>query len=218
MDRDRLDELHSAILRGDAEARETVSACLLQFVQRAVRSRYPCVDPGIINDAAEDAVLKYLHEPLRYDPNRGSLHRFVTSVALNRAVDLLRRAKRSRERQALLAEQTLGHISLQQDCPRQAEPVLGGCDVLFESETSKPSLWAKIADSQVSLTPVERRFLEARLNGEHRTEVLAAILKLGDRPRQEQKRTVKRMKDALRLRIRRFAQRHGNLRTALIRG
>jgi RNA polymerase sigma-70 factor (ECF subfamily) len=68
-------------------------------------ARRVLAEPSLAEEVAQDAFLALWRRPGAFDPERGSLRAFLTSIARNKAIDLVRReeaAKRAKD--SLLAE------------------------------------------------------------------------------------------------------------------
>jgi hypothetical protein len=66
------------------------------------------------------------------------------------------------------------------------------------------ALRSRLADVDFRLSPAERRALRLLFEGERATSVWARVLALEDRPTPEQRRAVKRVRDRLLKRLRRW--------------
>lgn len=68
-------------------------------------ARRVLADPTLAEEVAQDAFVALWRRPGAFDPERGSLKSFLTSVARNKAIDLVRREESVRRtKQSLLAE------------------------------------------------------------------------------------------------------------------
>jgi hypothetical protein len=88
---------------------EEVCVIALRLLRAFLRRSWPDADPGLIESAAEDAILKYLGNPRRFDPRRAGLLTWLEAIALRRLRDLERpehraRAHESSDRELPLAE------------------------------------------------------------------------------------------------------------------
>ena len=55
-----------------------------------------CCDPGLAQEAAQDAFLVLWRRPDVYEPSRGGLKTLLVSIARNKAIDLVRREEAAR--------------------------------------------------------------------------------------------------------------------------
>jgi DNA-directed RNA polymerase specialized sigma24 family protein len=185
--------LHALLLAGDTSIRDEQARLLLPDIRNVLAARYRQIDPSLIADAAEDAVLKYLRNPSAFNPSRGSLKAFVTRIALTRLIDVLRADGRLRLVQ--LTAQLEATLADHRAPPFLLEP---------DADTAGTGGW-NIDD--LRLDAREQRFLEARLAGERRTTALASILGFSDESAAIQRTAVKRMRATLLDRLRRLAAR-----------
>jgi DNA-directed RNA polymerase specialized sigma24 family protein len=177
--------LQRALLDGNPEAREGLASRLIAVLTRALRSKMSRVDPTIIAEAVEDTVLEYIAKPASYDPHKASLVTFLVLAATRNALDALRAQKRRR----VLEERSLVEFAILHDGSRPDGESVGRTLDLFAA----------------TKTDAERRFLAARLEGEHRTEVLAELLGATSLSQKEQRSAVKRCTERLRMRWIRLA-------------
>lgn len=84
-------DLHRRLLDGDPRAPSEVFELFGQRLQRAVKSSVPqLVDPGDIENAAVDALLRYFREPSAYDPVKSALLTWLSNQARFNALTRLR--------------------------------------------------------------------------------------------------------------------------------
>jgi CheY-like chemotaxis protein len=174
---------HDRMLAGDVNVREEFAAEFLPALGGRLRRRWPRADEGLIGTAVTDALMEYFRTPIAYDRSRLALDGFLAVIAQRRFQDLQRAVHRR-----LQHERAVG----------DALPDWVG-DVAFAV-----SRWRDLrAVMRVCRTRAERAFMHARLRGERRIPVLAAILGLTHLPPQAQRTGVYRVWDRLRLRLRR---------------
>ncbi len=181
----RLAELHVHVLNGDETAREEIARLLVPLVQERMRRFARGADASLIEESVHDAILDYLFAPHSFDPSRSRLDTFVGLAARRNLIDGLRRLHRLAGREIVAGHPLNETLAL-------AVPIA-------EPDDSCAALVAVIARSEA-----ERAFLNARLDGERRTDVLAKLLGMADAPTSEQRRAVKRVVDRLRIRSRRL--------------
>jgi hypothetical protein len=142
----------------------------------------PSIDLALINDAAEDTVLAYARNPDIYDPNRSRLDVFISVAASRRVLNALRGERRRKEAE------------------RRAGSTMSLMEAGLLRERGDRSLLDLINKTS---SPLERRFLAARMDGEKSTANLARTLGGGALPAADQRRLVKQAADRLRIRLRR---------------
>ncbi len=192
--RDLCRELHERYVRGDAEVREALAACLVVQVPAIVRRRFPRVDRDIIWDACVDAILAYLARPGRYVLRPGVLPGTVVGVwAGRRVLSRLRTIRRSGR-----------HVEVPLD--DSVADTLTVDAQLGPDEPPRPpaaELLAAIRD------PRDRHLLACRLAGERRSAVLAEVLGVGHLEAVDRRREVKRAEDRIRRALQRWRRRNG---------
>jgi hypothetical protein len=182
----QLIQLHTAVLGGYLAAIELLTAILLNSGRRILRPRFSNVDVAIINDAVEDAILRYLVAPYRYDVTRARLDTFILGDARHRVLHCLRAERRRLQHQQLLI------------------PTAHPWGLAEASDNASDERAAAMLNAVA--VGQERAFLVAKLRGERRTVALAHILGAAHLPKPEQARVVKRAADRLRARLRRFVE------------
>ncbi len=176
-------QLHHRVLAGDPSVRDEMAGLILPLLGHYLRRRWPYTDEAAIQDAVEDALLRYLHTPSVYDPSRSPLDRYLALAATTNLKDALRRDQRR-----LQHELPIGN-----DSP----------DVALDVKPSV-SRWRDLRTVlRAGQTTQERAFLHARLRGERRVAVLARILRLEHLSVPAQRGEVHRTWVRLRLRVRR---------------
>jgi DNA-directed RNA polymerase specialized sigma24 family protein len=176
---DALIALHIRVLAGDRLAPECMAAIVLASAVRILRKRWQRIDPALVNDAVEDALLKYLAVPGQYDSSLARLDTFIVAVASRRLLTLLRSERRQRRA----------------GCPASAVTVNPEMTIVTDRVQSA---------FEAILSHSERVFFDARLSGETRTEELAQLIGATGLPPNMQRQLVKRMTERLRIRLRRL--------------
>jgi RNA polymerase sigma-70 factor, ECF subfamily len=101
-DDDPYAEMFSRVQRGDqrafAELYDALAPLVVGLVRRVVR------DPSQSDEVAQEVFLEIWRQAPRWDPSRGSVRTWVSTVAHRRAVDRVRSEQRARDR---LARQTV---------------------------------------------------------------------------------------------------------------
>jgi RNA polymerase sigma-70 factor (ECF subfamily) len=193
-------------LRDDPTAQVDLAVTYLGPLATWLAQRYPGVDPAIRETAAEDAIIGLSKNPATYDPARQTIEVYLRMSASGDLRNAVRDEQRHRLRQVDLAavEHSPRAGKYLQD--EDADPAL----ILERREMVRARLAAVKADLasvQEGLTAVEVLFVELMEAGERKTVVYAQVLDLADRPIEEQRREVKRVKDRLIKRIERARKR-----------
>ena len=131
-------------------------------LRRRLRCRTKAYQWSRLEDAVTDACVKLGRRPDRFDPNRGDLLTWLTTVARNRLFDLLRDSERRRRHEVpLLVEAARGL------------PDVRGEDARVRGEWVADHLRDLLA---VATDETERRFLEAHVRAAPLAEVADIIL------------------------------------------
>jgi len=169
---------------GETGADDELCALVLPRVSRHLCRRWPRVDPQVIDESVEDALLWHLGHRHAYDEDRASLVTYLTQIARCRLVDRLRRCSRQAAREAIA---------------RTSQ------DIVVELGERPEPVWRRLRlIYKMCHTRHERRCVVALAHGMSFADV-ASALKIEDLSRTEQRRMVKRIKDRVRARVRRAA-------------
>ena len=182
-----LAQQHILVLAGSVCAAETLTSILLPVVRARLRRLMAGLDHHAIEDCVEDAILIYLRSPALFQPDRGSLSAWITTIALNKARDFRRRDRRLSERLAHSRAELAGLWAPAIDDACLSLPVLDGAALMV-----------------VAYTEAERRFMELRLKGVRSSEVLARALGVVDGKKSEARAEVHRTWARLRARLQRL--------------
>jgi DNA-directed RNA polymerase specialized sigma24 family protein len=94
--------LHQRLLSGDPRAPSEIFELFEKSLSAVVRKNVPkLVDPGDLNIAVADALLKYFRDPSIYDPSQSALFTWLCNQARYNALSLLRE---HRQRQSKIEE------------------------------------------------------------------------------------------------------------------
>lgn len=193
---DSLLRLHRAMLAGDPRASERLADALAPRLRSLLRRRHAAMPRECLEDAAVDALLAYLQQPERYDPARGSLLNYLTTIADRRISDFLRRQTRRPEifvGGSVELEVWAGNHyqeSLEEQAARHSDP-----------ETLPPECEALLRE--ILPDPTDRRIWELVCRGRTAVAGFAALLDIAHLPPERQKAEVKRRRDKVVARIRR---------------
>lgn len=100
IDSELLRLLHERVLRGDQEAREAMAGHLMFRAAHDLHRKKPRLDPAIVQDGVEDAVLDYLAHPDTYDLSKSDLMWFLKYASERNIANALRSEARRRVREA----------------------------------------------------------------------------------------------------------------------
>ncbi len=184
--------LHARLVAGDPTAsRELVHTGAPRIVS-ALRRRYGYLPREDLEDSANDALLYLLADPTQYHPERGSLLNFLTTVALHKLTDRVRKAYRRREI-------PVGGIVELEQCA--ANNPVESPSQLGHAPRCTQEIEALLAE--VLPDARDRRVWEIVCAGRAAISEMAAVLDLGHLPLKEQQMQVKRHRDRVVRRVRR---------------
>lgn len=194
VDGDALRVYHDRAVSGDDTAAERIVATLLPTLQQRLHKAFPTTPNDWIHDAVVDALREYHGSPARYDVSRGtSLSQFLLFAARRNVLNRRDAEARRRGHETIVPSAIL--VKLAGAAP---ERVLGECSTT-------------IAVAEDEFTEAERTVLQLWRAGERRTRVYAEALGCGSSPFAEQRAHVKRIKDRVVQRVRRWARRDGDV-------
>jgi RNA polymerase sigma factor (sigma-70 family) len=188
--------LHGRLLASDPVAPSELARAYVPHLCVHLAARFPGIDPDLRQEAAHEAVVTLAMKPESFDPRRGSdLAAYLRRAAECDLKNRLRRERRHRHCGLEAVEQS----------PRAGKYLGQGDEPLLRLVRTEQCQEAEaiLAAVRARLSEPERRALDLMLDGEKRTEAFAAVLGLSDRPRAEQERAVKRVKDRIKKRIER---------------
>jgi RNA polymerase sigma-70 factor (ECF subfamily) len=163
-----------------------VALTLPQLVRQLTAWR-PTADPHAVESVAADVLLWLVKNPARYDPARSPLPAFLLLVARRKLLTELASERRHQ----------VGKIPWD-----DVEFVLADRNEEVDDDSPSfdhPELQAVIA----TLSETDRRLLDLMRDGERSSIAFAAVMKIADRPIEEQEREVKRAKDRIKARFKR---------------
>jgi DNA-directed RNA polymerase specialized sigma24 family protein len=140
-------------------------------------------------DLATDAIVSYLSEPQRFDPNRASLFTYLVTIANGDALNLCRDRRREQKNHTRLVELSAA----------EGNVLDGGADDRLDAERLIRAHIDKVAE-----TDVDRQVLELMLQGERDTTTYAAVLGVAHLPIAEQRGAIKKCRDKIEKRLKRL--------------
>jgi len=193
-DSEQLLILHQRLVEGDRTASEEICNLLLMSLIKEVKKKYPRTDEHIISDGSVDAILEYCEKPQTFDATLGiPLERFLKLAATRNVQNFIRGEERRKAREEKYGKRTL-ETSVELDV---AAGNIITEEILARMQEMKAIL--NILDD-----PLDKKIKELSLQGERRTEVFAEILGITHLSKEQQKREVKRAKDRIDKKIRRY--------------
>jgi len=196
--------LHEELLAGDPTAPARVAATLLSPLIEKLHRAHRRVDRDLLTTAAIDAWHQYVKAPGKFDPSRGkTLLGYLKMAAEGDLLNALDRAKRDKRRL----------VELDALPPVEVERLLRNREGRFDedpqarlelSEDQKQAAAMYRLLDELFPSSIDRQLVELILANERKTESYAQILGLQHLTKQEQQREVKRHKDRINKRLRRY--------------
>lgn len=194
-------DIYQRLRAGDPLAPSDLCVAYLDTLGAWLMAGNPTIHPHDCQTAAADALLSLIKNPASYKPELRGLRGYLQMAATGDLRNLLAGARRYALRSLSYddVEQSSEARNLVQEDADPADIV-----VRRESEASEviglPSLPPALL---AGFTEEERAVRELMWRGERRTPVYAALLHISDRPMEAQQREVKRVKDRIKVRLRR---------------
>ena len=190
--------LHRRLVERDPTAPADLAVEFLQTLIDWLAEHNRSVHPDLVGEAAEEAILALIRNPLSYRPEDSPLERYLRMSARGDLKNLLHRETTHRARTARLEVVELSDVDGKY-LGREDDPALR----LIAEEEAADLREAVPETVRAGLTAVEARVLELMLQRERRTAIYAEVCGVADRPIPEQRRLVKRIKDRLQKRLER---------------
>lgn len=199
--------LWKRLLDGDPTATSDVAVAYLDPLVDWLVQRYPRCDPHDCATAAEDTILALIRNPSSYQPERQTLEAYLRMAASRDLQNLWQREKRHAKRRARLEAVELSPQMRKYLRDDDADPA---AIVDREEDLAQDRDRTRRRSDEIlrGLAPLEVHVFELMRSGERRTEAYARALGLSDRPLDEQRREVKRVKDRIKKRIERAGDLH----------
>jgi hypothetical protein len=198
---------HERLIAGDRVASEELAALLLMpLVERLERRWRRWAHTDVLYDTAVDVFLAYVEAPDRYDPELGSLLRWL-EVAAQR--DLTNRYRSTRQRWAI----ELAPTSSIGDPERPATELPPGANPVGLARVGPDPANAERLDALGMWRRIRQAFPDERerelvwvcwVEGEHSSDRLAVVLGVDHLPVEQRRRRVKDARDVARRKLQRI--------------
>lgn len=198
------DDVHRRILERDVTAFAELCEYALSFLVGFLQSRFPDQDSFLHETAAIDCLLNYQTKAGQYDPGKISLFAFLRMAARRDMLNAIDK-KRRRERRLTDISPVLDLQVSEQD-PVQEQMELDE----WLQERTELSLTEILQMLDEELDEYEKRILLLMLDGVRDSTSYASALGLDDLNEVAQQQAVKRAKDRLVKKLRRFGERIKN--------
>lgn len=183
--------IHNLLIEGDQTAPAVVAEyCLTRLINKLERA-FPYIDKSLVWDVASDALLEYVENPVVYEPHRRTLVGYLYMVARGDLLNELQKRARVRRHEKIEDPVELGHI---------------GGNTIERGNAPDQELLDQELEGRIEVLlrdPLEREVLLLMMEGERDHEVFAKAMKIEHLSVEEQRIIVKRMKDKLKIRLRR---------------
>jgi DNA-directed RNA polymerase specialized sigma24 family protein len=195
--------LHARLLdAGDPVAPSDLAVAYLEPLARSLRRTDPRADEDDRATAAEDALLDLIRRPDIYDSGRMSLEAFLRMAARRDLQNLQRKARRHADRRADWGDVELSPAQREHIADHDADPaaIVEMNETIETLARHRLALPPPVTDG---LTEGEMAALQLIAEGERRTDAYAGVLGLQHLPPDERRAAVKRIKDKLKVRVKR---------------
>jgi hypothetical protein len=193
--------LHQRLLANDPVAPSDLLSKYLDDLADWLIAHNRRVDPHDCTTAAEDALLALIKSPASYKPDRGGLRGYLQMSATGDLRNLLESARRHAGRNV-----SLELVELSRDAGKLAQEDADPADIVADREGKVPEsigLPALPEAVRATFTREEQQVRQLMWRGERSTAAYAVVLNIVDRPLEEQRQEVKRVKDRLKKRLQR---------------
>lgn len=186
-------ELHRRVLANDpvasADLFQSIHGPLIGVLMRS---------PDLVNlateeaaDLATDAILEYLRDPTKYDPDRAGLYSYLAMIAKSDAINFLQSRKRHKKGFRKIVELSAAERNLVEESA--------------DSELDATRILSKYGSELVD-DEMDAAVLRLMLAGEKDTEAYAAALRIEGEDFETKKALVKQRRDKLEKRLRRLGE------------
>jgi|ERR1700733_9183358 len=187
-------KLHERILAGDPSASSELFSAIHRPLVGVLLKLYrrSGMGPEDASDLATDAVIEYVRQPQRFNPERASLYSYLAMCAKGDALNLLQSRHRAREGTKRFVELSKGERNMEG----------ADIDVNLDADAIIKRYGADLVDDMYDL-----EVLRLMLMGEKDTEIYATAIGLGAAERVEKNAAVKLRRDKLEKRLSRLKER-----------
>jgi hypothetical protein len=191
-------ELVARLRARDVTAPSALAETYLPEVARRLAREFPTTDEHLATTAAIDAILNVAERPDQVDLSKGTLRTYLVMAARGDLRNVLATATRRRGRESSL--EAVEVLALERKIHRDDPNADPTAEAAIQS-ADRPDLQANVR--RVTKHPTDAAVLKAMLEGERRTAAYAEILGISGLDEATQRAEVKKVKDRLKLRLRR---------------
>lgn len=195
-----IDQAYQRLLAGEPDAPSDLIALLLEPLIATLTRSFPSLPPDLITDTVTDSLLRFVQDPARFNPARGSLWNYLMMDARG---DL--RHAWQKEHRRLQREQPFDPVA--HDLPDRNSNVE---EIIMRALApdgipAGQDMADLIARLRAAIThPHDWQVVRLMIAGERSTAVYAQALGIADLPPAEQRKRVKQAKDRLRVKLKRL--------------
>lgn len=194
---ERLTDLHRRLRAGDPIASAELAELAIHPLAQELRvGRARARDETFAIDAATDAVLDLAKRPDSYDPAVMAVWSYLCMAARRNLANLLLKERRHTGR-------ILRFAAVELPTAARNEAPVRPLEEMADAELARKRLAALASGPMNSLSSEDLAVLRLVADGERDTGRFAAAMGCADRPREEQQRLVKQVKDRLLRRLKR---------------
>ncbi len=191
------EELLARLRAGDVTAPSALAETYLPKVARTLARAFPA-DEHLATTAAIDAILNVAQRPEQVDLSKSSLMTYLVMAARGDLRNALATVTRRRRRESSLEAVEVSALErkIHHDDPN-ADPT---AESAIQSADRRPP---RLDLRRITKHPTDAAILRAMMEGERRTAIYAEFLGISDLDVSTQRAEVKKVKDRLKLRLRR---------------
>jgi RNA polymerase sigma-70 factor (ECF subfamily) len=197
----QIDTVYQRLLAQEPDAPNDFIELLLNPLIEALVYRFPDSSlTEMVSDVVIDALLKFVQMPERYQPEKGNLWNYLLLDVQGDMLNALAKRERRQNKEILFDpvahDLPDGNINIEEEVMQRLE----GSSLLEEvpAQNILERFQSEITD------PRDWQFLLLMFDGERHTSAFANILEINHLPMNEQRVLVKRTKDRLRQRLKRY--------------
>lgn len=191
--------LHARILAGD----RALSAVLFERwhagLLRELHQKFPTLDLAEVSDAITDVIFSYVERPAQYQPERLPLDRYLRMAAQGDLLNLI--TKRERQPQ-LVPFDPVVHDRPARNSMQEAEERDAQRAAFLPADLPWEAFVLKLAD--LFPDPNDRAVIELMAEGEREATRYAQVLGCDHLALETQRRQVNKVKDRIRVRLKRY--------------
>jgi hypothetical protein len=192
--------LHRRVLAEDPTAFAELCEAALPHLVHSLRARFPAHDSHLLESSAIDALMAYYDDPARFDPTRLALFGYLRMAA---RYDALNRIDSDRRREDHLVHVDDEDVDITPTGGSTVEDAVRLDEWLAQHTTlSRREVLTRLHEA---LDPVDEEIVLMMLEGVRATERYAAVMGISHLDTDKQRAAVKRAKDRLNKKLRRFA-------------